>query len=36
MKIIFIRHAKPDKLQVEVRGFIGQGREMAHLTELGI
>lgn len=36
MKIIFVRHGEPDKLQVDERGFIGQGRDMAPLTELGI
>lgn len=36
MKIIFIRHGEPDKLQVDERGFIGQGRDMAPLTKLGI
>ena len=36
MKILFIRHGEPDKTQVDNRGFIGQGRDMAPLTELGI
>ncbi len=36
MKIIFIRHGEPDKTEVDKRGFIGQGRDMAHLTELGV
>lgn len=36
MKIIFIRHGEPDKEVVDSRGFIGQGRDMAPLTELGI
>lgn len=36
MKIIFIRHGEPDKTEVDKRGFIGQGRDMAPLTELGI
>ncbi len=36
MKIVFIRHGEPDKTLVDKRGFIGQGRDMAPLTELGI
>lgn len=36
MKIIFIRHGEPDKTEVDRRGFIGLGRELAPLTELGI
>ncbi|MDF2544972.1 MAG: putative proteinB, partial [Herbinix sp.] len=36
MKIIFIRHGEPDKSYVDVKGFIGQGRDLAPLTELGI
>jgi len=36
MKIIFVRHGEPDKSQIDERGFIGQGRDMAPLTELGI
>lgn len=36
MKIVFIRHGEPDKKEVDKRGFIGQGRDMAPLTELGI
>ena len=36
MKIFFIRHGEPDKLEVDKRGFIGQGRDLAPLTELGI
>ena len=36
MKIVFIRHGEPDKSAVDQRGFIGQGRDMAPLTELGI
>ena len=36
MKIIFIRHGEPDKNEVDKRGFIGQGRDLAPLTELGI
>ena len=36
MKIAFIRHGEPNKTEVDKRGFIGQGRDMAPLTELGI
>ncbi len=36
MKIVFIRHGEPDKTEVDKKGFIGQGRDMAPLTELGI
>lgn len=36
MKIIFIRHGEPDKSKVDERGFIGQGRDMAPLSEVGI
>lgn len=36
MKIVFIRHGEPDKSLVDKKGFIGQGRDMAPLTELGI
>lgn len=36
MKIVFIRHGEPDKSEVDKRGFIGQGRDLAPLTELGI
>lgn len=36
MKIVFIRHGEPDKTVVDARGFIGQGRDLAPLTELGI
>lgn len=35
MKIVFIRHGEPDKSIVDARGFIGQGRDLAPLTELG-
>ncbi len=31
MKIVFIRHGEPDKAEVDSRGFIGQGRDMAPL-----
>jgi len=36
MKIVFIRHGEPDKTLVDERGFIGQGRDMAPLSELGV
>lgn len=36
MKIVFIRHGEPDKAQPDARGFIGQGRDLAPLTDLGI
>lgn len=36
MKIVFVRHGEPDKTIVDQRGFIGQGRDMAPLTELGV
>ncbi len=36
MKIVFIRHGEPDKEEVDKRGFIGQGRDFAPLTDLGI
>ena len=36
MNIVFIRHGEPDKLEVDKRGFIGQGRDMAPLTQLGV
>lgn len=36
MKIVFIRHGEPNKAEVDKRGFIGQGRDMAPLTELGV
>lgn len=36
MKIVFIRHGEPDKTLVDERGFIGMGRDMAPLSELGI
>ena len=36
MKIIFIRHGEPDKSVVDARGFIGQGRDLAPLTSLGM
>ena len=36
MKIIFIRHGEPNYLQCDERGFIGQGRDMAPLTDEGV
>lgn len=36
MKIVFIHHGEPDKTGVDERGFIGQGRDMAPLSELAI
>lgn len=36
MKIIFIRHGEPDKAYVDEKEFIGHGRDLAPLTELGI
>ena len=35
MKIVFIRHGEPDFSEVDSRGFIGQGRELAALTTTG-
>lgn len=35
MQVIFIRHGEPDLEQADRRGFIGMGRDMAPLTELG-
>jgi len=36
MRIIFIRHGEPDVTTVDERGWIGQGRNFAPLTENGI
>ena len=36
MEIIFIRHGEPDKTHVDMRGFRGQGRDLAPLSEKGI
>ena len=36
MKIVFIRHGEPNFNEVDSRGFIGQGRELASLTPNGI
>ena len=36
MKIVFIRHGDPDKSYVDEKGFIGQGRDLAPLSELGM
>lgn len=35
MEILFVRHGQPDKSGVDARGFIGHGRDLAPLTELG-
>ncbi|WP_066495724.1 histidine phosphatase family protein [Abyssisolibacter fermentans] len=35
MKIVFVRHGEPDYNDVKQRGFIGHGRDLAHLTKLG-
>lgn len=34
-KIIFVRHGEPDYLKVSQRKFIGHGRDLADLTEIG-
>ncbi len=36
MKILFIRHGEPNYSICDERGFKGQGRDMAPLTDLGI
>lgn len=36
MVIVFIRHGEPDVTPVDERGWIGQGRNFAPLTESGI
>jgi broad specificity phosphatase PhoE len=36
MEIVFIRHGEPDYLPCDERGFIGQGRDLAPLTEKGV
>lgn len=36
MKVVFIRHGEPNFLPCDERGFIGQGRDMAPLTDKGI
>lgn len=36
MRVVFIRHGEPDKTHVDLRGFSGQGRDMAPLSEQGI
>lgn len=36
MHIIFIRHGEPDVTGVDERGFIGQGRDFAPLSPLGV
>lgn len=36
MRIVLIRHGEPDKSYVDEKGFIGQGRDLAPLSDLGI
>ena len=36
MKLILVRHGEPTYEQVGKRGYIGQGRDLAILTEKGI
>lgn len=36
MEVIMIRHGEPDYTQTDSRGFVGQGRDMAPLTEFGV
>lgn len=36
MQIILIRHGEPDYTPVDERGFIGQGHDLAPLTENGV
>lgn len=36
MKIVFIRHGEPDYIPCDLRNFIGHGRALAPLSELGI
>jgi len=36
LKIIFIRHGEPNYLHCDERGFVGQGRDMAPLTDEGV
>ena len=35
MQIVLIRHGEPDYTAVTQKGFIGHGRDLAHLTEDG-
>lgn len=35
MKIVFVRHGEPDYTLVDERGFIGMGRDIAPLSEIG-
>ncbi len=36
MKIIFIRHGEPNYDICDQRGFVGQGRDLAPLTSIGV
>ena len=36
MKIVFVRHGDCDKSCADERGFIGMGRDMSPMTELGV
>lgn len=36
MKIVFIRHGEPDTSIIDQRGFVGQGRDLAPLSVLGV
>jgi broad specificity phosphatase PhoE len=36
LKVVFIRHGEPNYRSCDERGFIGQGRDMAPLTDTGI
>jgi broad specificity phosphatase PhoE len=36
MNIIFIRHGEPNYTPCDERGFIGHGRDLAPLTDLGV
>lgn len=36
MDIVLIRHGEPNYAPCEERGFIGHGRDLAPLTELGV
>ncbi len=35
MRVVFVRHGEPDYTYVTERGFIGHGRALSQLTELG-
>lgn len=36
MKILFVRHGQADYSEVDKRQFIGQGRDLAPLSDLGV